>query len=180
MPIVKQHCVNCHGNDKQKGDLNLATYAALQKGGSSGAVVMPGNPDKSRLFLLTDHRAEPKMPSESQKIPAEQIALLKLWIEQGAKENAGSKVNIPAMPKTDIGLKSVVKGRPEGAPPMPALGKLKLDPVVVARRPGAVLALATSPWAPLAAVGGQKQVILYNTDTGALLGFLPFEHGQIN
>src|SRR4029078_13297189 len=37
-----------------------------------------------------------------------------------------------------------------------------------------------SPWAPLAAVGGQKQVILYNTDTGALVGFLPFEYGQIN
>ena len=130
--------------------------------------------------LLTDHREEPKMPSQSQKIPAAQIATIKLWIEQGAKENAGSKVSIPPTPKTDIGLKSVVKGRPEGPPPMPAVGKLKLDPVVVARRPGAVLALATSPWAPLAAVGGQKQVILYNTDSGALIGVLPFEHGQIN
>jgi hypothetical protein len=179
-PVFRQHCLGCHGNEKQKGGLNLATYAEMQKGGSSGAVVMPGNPDKSRLFLLTDHREEPHMPSKSQKIPAEQIALLKLWIEQGAKENSGSKVNIPAIPKADIGLKSVVKGRPAGAPPMPALGKLQLDPVVVARRPGAVLALAASPWAPLAAVGGQKQVILYNTDTGVLVGFLPFEHGQIN
>src|SRR4029077_8735072 len=124
-PVFKQHCMNWHGADKQKGDLSLATYAELQKGGSSGAVVTPGNPDKSRLFLLTDHRAEPKMASESQKIPAEKIALLKLWIEQGAKETAASKVNIPAMPKTDIGLKSVVKGRPAGAPPMPAVGKLK-------------------------------------------------------
>jgi hypothetical protein len=179
-PIVKLHCAKCHGADAQKGGLSLATYVEMQKGGGSGAVVVPGNPDKSRLFLLTDHRAEPKMPSASQKIPAEQIATIKLWIEQGAKENAGSKVNIPAMPTTDIGLKSVVKGRPAGAPPMPAVGKLKLDPVVVARRPGAVLALATSPWAPLVAVGGQKQVILYSTDTGELLGFIPFEHGQIN
>src|SRR5262245_15331470 len=113
-PIVKQHCVACHGDDKQKGDLNLASYAAMKKGGSSGAVVVPGNPDKSRLFLLTDHREEPKMPSQSQKIPAAQIATIKLWIEKGAQENAGSAVNIPAMPKTDIGLKSVVKGRPEG------------------------------------------------------------------
>jgi hypothetical protein len=179
-PVFKLHCSKCHGDDKQQGGLSLSTYAEMQKGGSSGVVVVPGDPEKSRLYLLTDHRAEPKMPSKSQKIPAEQIALLKLWIEQGARENAGSKTNIPAAPKTDIGLKSVVKGRPEGAPPMPAAGKLKLDPVVVARRPGAVLALATSPWAPLAAVGGQKQVILYNTDTGALLGFIPFDHGQIN
>lgn len=179
-PVLKQHCMNCHGNDKQKGGLNLATYAAMQQGGSAGVVVTPGNPDKSRLFTLTDHKEEPKMPPNQPKIPAEQIALLKLWIEQGAKENAGSKVNIPVVTKTDIGLKSVVKGRPEGAPPMPVAGKLKVEPVVVARRPGAVLALATSPWAPLAAVGGQKQVILYNTDSGALLGFIPFEHGQIN
>ena len=84
------------------------------------------------------------------------------------------------MATADIGLKSIVKGRPEGPPPMPAAGKLKLEPIVVARRPGTVLALAASPWAPLVAVGGQKQVILYNTDTAALVGFIPFEHGQIN
>src|SRR5262249_1497237 len=160
--------------------IKLATYATLQKVGASGAIVVPGNPDKSRLFLLVDHREEPKMPSASQKIPAEQIALIKLWIEQGARENAGSKVNTPTATKTDIGLKSVVKGRPEGPPPMPVAGKLKLDPVVVARRPGAILALAASPWAAIVAVGGQKQVILYDTDTGHMLGVLPFEHGQIN
>src|SRR5207248_6831984 len=96
LPIFKQHCTNCHGNDKQKSDLNLATFAALSKGGSSGAVIVPGNPDKSRLFILTDHREEPKMPSESQKIPAEKIALIKLWIEQGARESGAGKVNIPA------------------------------------------------------------------------------------
>jgi hypothetical protein len=179
-PVLKQHCMACHGNDKQKGGLNLATYVEMQKGGGSGAVVTPGNPDKSRLFTLVDHREEPKMPSQSQKIPAEQIALIKLWIEQGGKENSGSKVSIPVMLKTDIGLKSVVKGRPEGPPPMPALGRLRLEPVVTTRRPGAVLALATSPWAPLAAVGGQKQVILYNTDSGELIGVIPFDHGQIN
>jgi hypothetical protein len=179
-PVLRQHCLGCHGNDKQKGGLNLATYVEMQKGGGSGTVVTAGNPDKSRLFTLVDHREEPKMPSQSQKIPTEQIALIKLWIEQGAKENSGSKVSIPAMPKTDIGLKSVVKGRPEGLPIMPLAGKLKADPVVTARRPGAVLALATSPWAPLAAIGGQKQVIFYNTDTNTMLGVIPFDHGQIN
>jgi hypothetical protein len=179
LAIFKQHCTNCHGNDKQKGDLNLATYAALQRGGSAGAVVKPGDPGKSRVFTLTAHTEEPKMPPNGNKIPEPQIALLKLWVEQGARENAGSKVTV-APKNADIGLKSVVKGRPEGPPPMPALGKLKLDPIVVARRANAVTAMATSPWAPLLAVGGQKQVILYNTDTGALLGFVPFEHGQIN
>ncbi len=180
LPIVKQHCVTCHSNDKQKSDLNLATYAALQKGGSGGVVVKPGDPSKSTIYTLSAHLAEPKMPPQGNKMPDAQLATLKLWIEQGARENAGSKAAVVAMPSVDIGLKSVVKGRPEGAPPMPAIGKLKLEPVVIARRPGAVLALATSPWAPLVAIGGQKQVIFYNTDTGALVGFIPFEHGQIN
>jgi hypothetical protein len=177
--IFKQHCTACHGNDKQKSDLNLATFSALNKGGSSGAVVVPGNPDKSRVYLLSAHKDEPKMPSADKKIPDAQLALMKLWIEQGARENSGSKVSIPKN-TVDIGLKSVVKGRPSGPPPMPAFGKLKLDPVVQARRAGAVLALATSPWAPLAAIGGQKQVILYNTDTAQIVGILPFTHGQIN
>ncbi len=180
LPVFKQHCTNCHGNDKQKSDLNLASYAALQKGGSSGAVIVPGNPDKSRLYTLTAHVEEPKMPPSGNKIPDAQLNLLKLWVEQGGRENAGSKAVVAAKSTADIGLKSVVKGRPEGPPPMPIAGKLKLEPVVRARRAGAVLALATSPWAPLVAVGGQKQVILYNTDNGQLVGILPFDHGQIN
>ncbi len=180
MSIVKQSCANCHGNDKQKGGLNLATYASMSQGGSSGVVVTPGNPGKSRIYTLAAHIDEPKMPPQGNKLADPQLATLKLWVEQGARQNSGSKVAVTPMPTTDIGLKSVVKGRPEGLPPMPAVGKLKLDPFVVARRPGAVLALATSPWAPLVAVGGQKQVILYNTDTNALVGFIPFEHGQIN
>ena len=40
--------MNCHGNDKQKGGLNLAAYATMSQGGSSGAVVVPGKADKSR------------------------------------------------------------------------------------------------------------------------------------
>ncbi len=179
LPIIKQHCINCHGNDKQKGGLNAATFAATMEGGSSGAVVVPGDVNKSRLYSLTAHLAEPKMPPSGQKIPDAQITILKTWIEQGARENSGSKA-MPAKPKVDVGLKSVSKGRPEGPPPMPIAGKLAREPFTKARRPGAVLAMAASPWAPLLAIGGQKQVILQHTDTGEVLGFLPYEHGQIN
>jgi len=180
LPIVKQHCMACHGNDKQKGGLNLATFPAAMQGGSSGVVVLPGNPDKSRIFTLAAHKEEPKMPPNAPKIADAQLEILRLWVEQGGRENSGSKVAVPAMPKVDIGLKSVGKGKPEGPPPMPIAGKLAVEPIVRSRRPNAVLALAASPWAPVVAVGGQKQIILYHADTGALLGVLPFEHGQIN
>ncbi len=180
LPVLKQHCVSCHGNDKQKGGLNVATFAALKQGGASGEVVKPGDTGKSRLFTLTTHAEEPKMPPSGDKIPAPQLALLSEWIAQGARENAGSKTAMPAPPKIDIGLKTVGKGKPDGPPPMPLVGKLKPNPLVRGRRPGAVLAMAASPWAPLLAVGGQKQVLLFHTDTGDFLGSLPFEHGQIN
>jgi hypothetical protein len=179
LPIIKQHCASCHGNDKQRGGLNLATFAATMEGGSSGAVVAAGDSAKSRLYTLTAHTEEPKMPPAGNKIPQPQIDLLKLWIEQGARENAGSKV-VMTKPKVDIGLKTISKGKPEGPPPMPLPGKFDLNNLVQARRPGAILALATSPWAPLVAIGGQKQVLLYNTDTGTLVGTVPYEHGQIN
>lgn len=178
LPIFKQHCFNCHNNDKQRGGLNVATYAEMKQGGSSGEVLEPGDPDKSRIFTLTAHTEEPKMPPNGNKIPDDQIALLKLWVEQGGRENSGSKVAVK--PKVDISLKSMDLGKPDGPPPMPIIEKLKRDPFVVARRPGAVLAMASSPWSPLVAVAGQKQVLLYHTDTGALLGLLPFEEGQIN
>ena len=152
MPILKQSCINCHSNDKQKGGLNMATFAATMQGGSSGVVVAAGNPDKSRLFTMSSHKEEPVMPPSKQKIPDAQIEVLRLWVEQGARENLGSKI-VAVKPKTDIGLKSVVKGRPEGPPPMPGAGKLKIEPIIKARRPGAVLALAASPWAPLLDLG---------------------------
>ena len=59
--------------------------------------------------------------------------------------------------------------------PPKALG---LEPVVRTARAKAVTALACSPWAPLVAVGGQKQVLLYNSDTLDLIGVLPFPEGE--
>jgi len=179
MPILKQHCNNCHGNDKQSAGLNLASMATLKEGGSSGEVVKAGHPDKSRLFTLTAHKEKPEMPPKAAKIPDGQIEILRLWIEQGLRENSGSKVNIPEKPKVDIGVKNVGKGKPEGPPPMPMAGKLKGDPLQRTRRPGAALAMAAAPWSPLVAVGGTKQILLFHTDSGDLLGALPFEHGQI-
>ena len=54
-----------------------------------------------------------------------------------------------------------------------------LQPVVLTPRANAVTALAHSPWAPVFAVGGQKQVLLYHTDTQELLGVLPFPEGNV-
>ena len=51
------------------------------------------------------------------------------------------------------------------------------QPVVYTPRPAAITALAASPWAPLAAIAGQRQIVLYNTDSAELAGVLPFPEG---
>jgi hypothetical protein len=175
LPVLQAKCGNCHSPDKKRGGLVVTNYTKLMEGGSSGAVVKPGDPEKSSLFTTVAHKAEPFMPPNSPKIPDPDIALIETWISAGAPENSGSKT-MAAAPKKEIGLKSVVRGRPSGPPPMPSK-PLAQEPVVKARRANPVTAIASNPWSPLVAVGAYKQILLYNGDSQELLGVLPFPEG---
>jgi hypothetical protein len=177
LPILRDKCTACHGQDKKASGLQLHTYTKVIEGGSGGVMVKAGDPDGSPLFLHMAHKAEPFMPPKSPKLEKE-AEVIRQWIAAGALENSGSKA-IATKPKVDIGLTSVVRGKPDGPPPMPP-ANLPLDPVVKASRPNAITALASSPWAPLVAVAGAKQVLLYNSDTLDLVGVLPFPEGTVN
>ncbi len=176
LPFFRDKCLSCHNPDKKSSGLVLSNYTKLMEGGSSGPVVKPGDPAGSPLFRVVAHKEEPFMPPKSPMVSKASVDLLEKWIAGGALENAGSKP-ILAKPKIDVGLTSVVRGRPPGPPPMPPK-TLALQPVVRTARATAVTALAASPWAPLVAVGGQKQVLLYHSDTLELLGVLPFPEGE--
>ena len=173
-PIFRQKCFSCHSTDKKESDLDLSNYTNLMQGGASGDVVEPGNSTASSLYAAITHQAEPFMPPESPKIPDEMIETVRKWIEGGLLENAGSKALVSNKPKFEMALKTAPSERP-AVVPMPA--RLSLEPVTRTATTTAVSALATSPWAPLAAVAGQKQVLLYNTSTLELLGSLPFPEG---
>ena len=179
LPIMKEHCAACHNADKSRGGLVVDNYTALMAGGSSGEVVKPGDADKSRLYLLAAHKATPPMPPKSPAIAAEKQETIQKWIAAGALENSGSKSKIINKPKVEIALSAINKGKPDGPPPMP-LAKVNIEPVVRSTRPGATTALASSPWAPLIAAAGQKQVLLYNSDSLDLAGVLPFPEGSIH
>jgi WD40 repeat protein len=176
--IFRNRCNSCHNADKQKGGLNLESYTTTLAGGSSGTVIEPGDPDSSTLLGLVMHTDEPKMPPNSAKIPDEEIATIRLWIEGGALDNSGSKVAMKAKPKFDFKLDPNALGKPAGEPAMPGPG-LSTEPAVLANRSTAITAVATSPWAPLIAIGGHKQVLLYHADQGRLMAVLPFPEGFV-
>ncbi len=173
-PVLRQKCFSCHNADKKEGDLDLTNYTNLMLGGGSGTVIEPGNSSDSYLYQLIAHTEEPYMPPESPKIPDEMIESVRKWIDGGVLENASSEAIASKKPKFDLALSEAPTKRP-AVVPMPA--KLSLEPVTQANKTTAVSALATSPWAPLAAVAGQKQVLLYNTQTLELVGTLPFPEG---
>ena len=174
LPILTAHCLGCHKGESAKGGLDLSTYAKVKEGGASGEVVKPGDPDGSRMYRLTAHKEQPFMPPKMPQIAKEQIDTLAAWIQQGALENPNAKP-LPVKPKAEVGLMSVKRGKPDVVP-MPAK-PLRKDPVLTTSKANAVIALAASPWAPLVAVGSQKQVLLYHGDTMELVSVLPFPYG---
>jgi len=91
-PIFRQHCLTCHGDDKQKADLNLQSYANTLKGGSGGEAVTAGRSSQSLLYkAITDPDDDARMPPEKPPIPADQIEMIQKWIDSGARESSGSK-----------------------------------------------------------------------------------------
>jgi len=81
-PLLVNHCLECHGEDKQ-GGLQLDSRAAMLTGSESGPSIVPGKPDDSRLIQAVRYESEPKMPPDG-KLAAEEIAKLEHWISLGA------------------------------------------------------------------------------------------------
>lgn len=85
-PVLKERCYACHAALKQKGGLRLDTVELLRTGGDGGTALVSGEPQNSPLFeRISDPEPASRMPPEGHPLKPEQIALIKLWIEQGAK-----------------------------------------------------------------------------------------------
>lgn len=176
--IFKNRCNSCHNADKQKGGLNLETYSSTIQGGGSGKVIEAGDPDSSTLYQLVTHSEQPNMPPNAPKLPDAELGTIKAWIEGGALEASGSVAAVMTKPKFEFKLDPNSAGKPVGPPAMPE--NLTTEPVLVTPKPNAVVAMASSPWAPLVAIGGHKQVLLYQTTNNHLVGVIPFPEGTIH
>ena len=172
--VFRQHCVACHGDDKQKADLNLQTYAATLKGGSGGPAVVAGRSSQSLLFqVITDPDDDARMPPNKPPIPADQAALIQAWIDSGLRESATGKSlvaerDLAFQPSTGAGSKPTTPAMPGTLPPV------NVPPT---KRPLPVLSLDASPWAPLAAVAGVDHVRLIHLSTQSETGRLAFPEG---
>jgi hypothetical protein len=81
-PILKQHCLLCHGEEENpKGKLDLRLKRFAERGGTSGAVLVPGKPDESLMLIRIQ---DGEMPPGEKKVPPEQIAVIEKWIASGA------------------------------------------------------------------------------------------------
>lgn len=173
-PLLENKCFSCHNPDKKKGGLELTSYAGLMNGGSGGAVVDAGNPQGSRLWTCSAKKEEPFMPPEGAPLDAKDLTLLSKWIAGGLLQAKGSVAKASNKPKVDLTFAGGA-GKPTG--PVARPEHVLLEPVIVTPRTSAVIAMAASPWTSLLAVAGQKQILLYDTDSHELAGILPYAEG---
>lgn len=81
LPLVQKRCIACHGAGLPvMAGLDLRTLAGVMAGSANGAVVLPGNPEASKLLTMV---REGKMPMGGSPLPDEEIALLREWIAKG-------------------------------------------------------------------------------------------------
>jgi cytochrome c553 len=86
-PVLVAECVECHGAEKTKGGLRLDSRTGWQKGGDSGAVIVPGKPLESLLLRSIRHE-EPdlKMPDKAPKLEDAVLKDFERWIAMGAPD----------------------------------------------------------------------------------------------
>lgn len=91
-PLLRNKCSSCHGALRQKSGLRLDAGSLILE----GAVVEPGKPDESELIhRLTAEDKDIRMPLEGSPLSADQIAMLRAWIAQGAKFPPDEEIRVP-------------------------------------------------------------------------------------
>src|SRR5256885_16395097 len=90
-PIFALHCNSCHGDSGTAGNLVTRTHADLMR---TGDTIVPGDPDRSQVVQFIEGRRgeEHRMPLGAAPLAAEQIALIRRWIAEGAKADADPPV----------------------------------------------------------------------------------------
>ena len=82
LPILEQHCIDCHGSETQEGLLDLRSVTSLLQGGENGHGIVRSDPQRS---LLLDMIVRKQMPPDGQEPLTEgQVGIIRRWIQAGA------------------------------------------------------------------------------------------------
>ncbi len=78
-PLLKERCQGCHGAAQQMGGLRLDSRdAALH-------AIRPGSSGESKLIHRVSGEKKPLMPPTGKRLSAEEVAVLRDWIDQGVR-----------------------------------------------------------------------------------------------
>lgn len=116
VPILREHCAECHAGDKKKGGFSFNDRKSLLEGGEDGAVVVSGKSAESAMIkAILSSDSDEQMPPKGKRVPQEQIALLKQWVDEGLAWEEGFAFKKPAYepplkPRMPV-LPAVVEGR---------------------------------------------------------------------
>lgn len=94
-PIFANHCYECHSDTETSG-LRLDSKAGFEKGGSRGALIVPGDPDKSLLIQAVRQSGALKMPKGGRLEPGD-VAILEAWVKKGAPWPAAASTAITSV-----------------------------------------------------------------------------------
>lgn len=147
LPILRaKNCTGCHQPAKRGGEYEMTEFADLLKGGESGeAAVVPGKPEKSYLLeQITPANGKAAMPKDAPPLSETEIATIRKWIEQGAKDDT------PA------------SNRPQYDAEHP--------PLYMA--PPVLKSIEYSPKGDVLAIGGYHEVLLHGADGSGLVARL--------
>jgi len=85
-PIFSSRCYECHAEKKQEAQFRLDAKEIALKGGELGPAIVPGKSDESLLIrAVAGVKPDFVMPKKGERLTAEQIGLLRAWIDQGAE-----------------------------------------------------------------------------------------------
>jgi WD40 repeat protein len=195
-PILLDKCAFCHSGSIKEGKLDMGTYEALMKGGKRGSPIKPGNADASFLYKVSAKTLQPFMPPKKEEpLKPEELALIKLWIDQGAKAPGTVREKPKALVQAPPVAVQPIRGlavSPDKAPTIAASRGNQIhlyhaadgthlltlvDPALVGadKKPIAashlslVESLAYSPDGKILASGAYQEVVLWDVKTGAVL-----------
>ena len=171
LPVLDQHCTECHNSDRRKGGLDLTSFETFKAGGASGAVVTPGDPDDSRLYLLVSHQESPKMPPNSDLIPETDLKKIRSFIEV---------VMAPQLDSDESQRKTTKTAKEVPEPPAAAMPDLSsLEAIPEDTQWGPIRCLSHSPNGPLLASPIAGGFAYLHSAMLKPLGMIPFPPGDV-